>query len=948
MSEIAVRAERLTKSYRLYDAPKHRLMDMLGLSGRAQKGVREHRALSEISFTIGRGEKVAIIGRNGAGKSTLLKLVTKVITPTSGELDISGETRALLSLGTGFHPEFTGRQNASAYLASLGFAGAERDRMVEDAIAFAELDDFADQPLKTYSTGMGMRLMFASATMFSPDLLVIDEVLGVGDAYFQQKSYQHIGEICRAKQTTLLLVTHDIYSAAQICDRMMWIDKGRLLIDAAPETVLRAYQDSIREQEERRLRAKALAELESKVGSLEQMQQVTRDTERRLTALNALAEHVSHKAKALETQRHTVEHAVVEATRLNEMVWNMDAQIAKLSDGRDQLQRTEEMVARIEQMAKAATQELAAAGAAREAFVQESALHETQGRALAESLRSTIERLAVDKKELEAFDQRLKSVATAVAETETRVQGVLARDEALAAMQQKSEALGKVFAALSSEAVDLAHRQDGLATLAEQLMQVDALGKRTAAQHQSLMQSQRDLEAVRGELAGFHAAHAEAVQLRDKLALDRAALEAFAERTSTMLARTPELEARLDAVLGKMALIDEGSKSAARLAEVATGLDEQLTRVTARQQFVERLEERVNGLHAVTADVERKLGEQLARRSEMDSLKSLCDTLGAQVVDAQGKLVGVAAQQERLAPVAAQVAALEQTLATSQKLAETIKRDETAVQEQQARLADLALQGRQLAAEASERLKQVQAANDDLGRAATLKEQLLAELARVQAGQRDALAQIDVVDDQLKRAEAMARQLDQRRTQLAQTEKTIAAFEGRLADLDRGAEAVEQKIKSLADREALVQAVKSEVDNIREISGKSRADLQFVADHRNDVADLRGKVEGLIGRVEETDGKIALIEARRKVVEEVQSRASTITSMLGDINLNLEMLGEQRAVIDHVGEKLARLDYTVQEAQNTLRALQREREVAERIEQGLKALRARTSAAPSV
>ncbi|MFO1265934.1 MAG: hypothetical protein U1F67_03525 [Rubrivivax sp.] len=437
-----------------------------------------------------------------------------------------------------------------------------------------------------------------------------------GDLRQHRQAMDELGAQAREAQSTLAalrqegaalgelrsLVQRTAAEASQSAEGVAAL-KGEMASLHASGSALRGEIDGLREaagaaKDDSAAAAKAVQEVDARLASLAQLQEVTKDTEKRLAALNALAEHVGHKSRALETQRHTVEHAVVEATRLNEMVWNMDAQIAKLSDGRDQLQRTEEMVARIEQMAKAATQDLAAAGAAREAFVQESAQHETQGRALAESLRSTIERLAVDKKELEAFDQRLKSVATAVAETETRVQGVLARDEALAVMQQKSEALGKVFAALSSDAADLAHRQDGLATLAEQLMQVDALGKRTAAQHQSLMQSQRDLEAVRGELAGFHAAHAEAVQLRDKLALDRAALEAFAERTTTMLARTPELEARLDAVRGKMALIDEGSKSAARLAEVATGLDEQLTRVTARQQFVERLEERVNGLHA--------------------------------------------------------------------------------------------------------------------------------------------------------------------------------------------------------------------------------------------------------------------------------------------------------------------------------------------------------------
>jgi hypothetical protein len=174
------------------------------------------------------------------------------------------------------------------------------------------------------------------------------------------------------------------------------------------------------------------------------------------------------------------------------------------------------------------------------------------------------------------------------------------------------------------------------------------------------------------------------------------------------------------------------------------------------------------------------------------------------------------------------------------------------------------------------------------------------------------------------------------------SERSLARFEERLNDLDRSAEVVDQKIKSLADREALVQAVKSEVENIRQISARSKADLQFVTEHRNDVTELRARIDDLLGRVDDTDGKITMIESRRKTVEEVQLRANSITNMLGDINVNLEMLSEQRAVIDHVGEKLARLDFTVQEAQNTLRALQREREVAERIEQGIKALRTRS------
>jgi chromosome segregation ATPase len=346
----------------------------------------------------------------------------------------------------------------------------------------------------------------------------------------------------------------------------------------------------------------------------------------------------------------------------------------------------------------------------------------------------------------------------------------------------------------------------------------------------------------------------------------------------------------------------------------------------------------------VTSDVERKLAEQLERRAEVESLKSLCDTLATQVVDAQQKLDGVAALQARLLPVTSQVSTLLQTLEKSQQLVQAVKLDEAVVHEQQARFAELVERGKALSAETGERLKQVQAVSDDLDRATALKEDILAELARVEARQRDAILQSDVAEDQLQRTESAVQQLEQRGTQLLHTERKIDAFEGRLSDLDRGAETVEHKIRALADREALVQAVTAEVENIRQISSRSKADLQFVAEHRDDVTELRAKVEQLLGRMGDTDGQIALIESRRKTVEEVQSRANTITNMLGDINVNLEMLSEQRAVIDHVGEKVARLDFTVQEAQNTLRALQREREVAERIEQGIKALRSRSGA----
>jgi lipopolysaccharide transport system ATP-binding protein len=261
MADVVIRAVDLTKVYRLYAKPAYRFLDMFGLLGNRQNAFTEHTALGGINLEIKRGEKVAIIGRNGAGKSTFLKLVTRVIQPTAGSLDVSGDVHALLQIGTGFHPDFTGRENVRAYLAQLGLTGAEAARRCDDAIAFAELEEYIDQPVKVYSTGMAMRLMFAASTAITPDLLVLDEVLGVGDAYFAQKSYERMRELCDRNGSTLLLVTHDIYSATRMCNRVIWLERGSVAMDGGAAEVVKAYAESIRTQEEHRLRLKKQSQL---------------------------------------------------------------------------------------------------------------------------------------------------------------------------------------------------------------------------------------------------------------------------------------------------------------------------------------------------------------------------------------------------------------------------------------------------------------------------------------------------------------------------------------------------------------------------------------------------------------------------------------------------------------------------------------------------------------
>jgi len=250
----AIELRGVNKRYRLYHKPLFRFLDLFGLCPSDASHYTEHLALDAIDLSVWPSEKVAIIGRNGAGKSTLLKIITSVLSPTSGDVTVRGTVSNLLQLGSGFHPDFTGRQNVYANLAHQGVTGRAADKLFEEIVEFAEIGEYIDQPMKTYSTGMCSRLMFSSAIVVQPQILVVDEILGVGDAYFSHKSFERMRQLCSRQGTTLLLVTHDLYSALSLCDRFIWIDRGRIRFDGEGKAALALYESSIKEQEEHWLR----------------------------------------------------------------------------------------------------------------------------------------------------------------------------------------------------------------------------------------------------------------------------------------------------------------------------------------------------------------------------------------------------------------------------------------------------------------------------------------------------------------------------------------------------------------------------------------------------------------------------------------------------------------------------------------------------------------------
>lgn len=223
--EIAIRVNNLGKCYHIYDRPSDRLRQLFSRGGK--RYYREFWALHDVSFEVKKGEAFGIIGRNGSGKSTLLQLICGTLTPTIGEVGIHGKIAALLELGSGFNPEFTGRENVYINGAILGFSSQEIDNRFDEIAAFADIGDFIDQPVKTYSSGMYVRLAFAVQVCVEPDILVIDEALAVGDIFFQQKCFQRMREL-REKGTTLIFVSHDMSVIRDLCDKSVYLNHGKV------------------------------------------------------------------------------------------------------------------------------------------------------------------------------------------------------------------------------------------------------------------------------------------------------------------------------------------------------------------------------------------------------------------------------------------------------------------------------------------------------------------------------------------------------------------------------------------------------------------------------------------------------------------------------------------------------------------------------------------------
>lgn len=244
--ETIINVENLSKSYKLYDSPKERLKESLSLTHK--KYHREFYALKDINFNVSKGEILGIVGVNGSGKSTLLKIITDVLNPSSGTVTVKGKISALLELGAGFNPEYTGMENIYLNGTLLGYTNDEMKEKIPKIIQFAEIGDFIDQPVKSYSSGMFARLAFAVAINVDPDILIVDEALSVGDLNFQLKCMKKFDEFRNAGKT-ILFVSHDVNAIKRYCTRTIWIKQGELIANGDTDEVTDRYLDFLHSAE---------------------------------------------------------------------------------------------------------------------------------------------------------------------------------------------------------------------------------------------------------------------------------------------------------------------------------------------------------------------------------------------------------------------------------------------------------------------------------------------------------------------------------------------------------------------------------------------------------------------------------------------------------------------------------------------------------------------------
>ena len=710
----------------------------------------------------------------------------------------------------------------------------------------------------------------------------------------------------------------------------------------------RAAQAQMREiatrtQEDAARAVTFVQEVDQKLQGFTKLQDLARTVEERTTALNSLVEHVTQKAKVLEHQKAAVETAVLESHRVTELVRSMKAQVAKLDAASRRGVDVADVVERVETTLRQSTQQLQAAERSRDALAADLAQLDRDRAGLVDFVRQHEDRVAAGRRELDAHQSRVTALQQSVTDLERAHGALAARAPEVDSLRERIALLVAEIGEYDSRSSTFGEKMASLEQIHDHLVSVDEMSRRATWQMESLKGARKDLEELRADIERFYREQSDARQLRDNLASERAALESFLDRMGAFAVQVPELDERMNAIKSKLSIVDEGTAKAANLVAIADDLDRQMARLAGHQQFVDRIETRLNSLNVLTADVDKKLDDQTKRRGEVESLRNLCDSVNLEVTDIRQKLDGIGQTQSKLLPITTQIAMLKTDVERAQARLAAALQDQATLTSQERRISEMLQSVRAIGSDTAEHLAEAQGLTASLGRSEAIRDTLVKELSLVQGRQKEVAGHLETADTQMKSLETTVRGLEQRHDQLAFSEKRISSFEAKIAELKGVTETIERRIQDVISRDETVQSIRREVEGVHDASARSKADLHHLDAHRGDIVALRSRVDELLATAQATEQRIVEINAQRKMVEEVQLKVAVTSNMLEDVRVHLETVGEQKAVLDYVLEQVARLDTMSREAQITMRSLQTERELAERIEKSIQSLRARTA-----
>jgi chromosome segregation protein len=743
--------------------------------------------------------------------------------------------------------------------------------------------------------------------------------------------------------------------AEQVRESTAGVDALETRIAALEGLVLRAEvraNEDVQRSEELGRRSEALEalvalaentreRLDGKLDDLSRCQVLSFDASADLQNLNALAERVNVKLKALENQQQTIDRALLDARRVSEMVWEMDAQIARLREGSTVAANVDETLARLDRLHQAVTEKLDAA--TRDSARVGETVEDQQRRSveLLHTVQHQLDRLAVSRSEIDTIGERLTAAESGLANTDRQLAALAASEQALSTLQERMERFATQADALASEIVRIEQKQPLLDALDGRLGDVDGEIRKSTVRLEGLIRRRQELDAIKTEFDACEATYAQVRARADELRDQKHQFSAFAEQARIFMRETPELETRIRQLKEQ---VGETSDLAAKAIAMRPQIEElggRLELLAPRLPLMEELQARLSALNDLSGDIDHRLAAQVDRQADLEQARVVCDGLTTQITDAQQKLAALEGAQARLASVPEHVADIEARLNDARHGVTAIQHEQDVVAEHKRRLAEVHESSAALFADITGRLDALHSVQAQLERAAGLKDDLYQHLTQIQNIEREAFERHQEAEQLLEQCSTRWKHVDDRRADLAVVEQSIAGVDARIRKLERLTEALDSKISVIADRDRVVEAVKQEIDAVHEIARRCHNDLGAIADQRAAISQTRDDVDRLAGALAVADEKLVEVERRSTAVEDVRRKADAVVQLLDDLRVTLDTVGEQKAMVDHVTEMLAQFDDAITEARGTTRALQAERKLAQRIVENVRHIHAR-------